>query len=251
MGLTHVLDKGLPLVVLESLLDLAGPCVDILKLGWGTGYVARGVRAKVATARRAGVRVCLGGTLLEVAVAQRRVSRLVRWVADLGMDTVEVSGGAIGLEPEVRRRLIRDLSRDFLVLAEVGSKDPAEPVRAADWLAQAVDDLEAGAGYVIAEGRESGTVGLYEPDGSIREELVAFLLEELPADRLIFEAPRKSQQVWLVRRVGPDVNLGNIPPDEVLGVETLRLGLRADTAWLAVRSWSRSVVAQALFERSG
>jgi phosphosulfolactate synthase len=250
-GLTHVLDKGLPLATLRSLLDLAGPWIDYVKLGWGTAYVGADLREKVAACRDAGVHVSPGGTLLEIAASQHRVSRFAAWAASNGIDTVEVSDGALDLDPGVKQCLIRTLSRHFIVLSEVGSKDESAPVVPGEWAAAAAADLEAGASYVIVEGRESGTVGLYLPDGSVRQPLVSALLDRVPADKLIFEAPRKSQQAWFVNRLGTEVNVGNIPPDEILGLETLRRGLRADTAWLAKRSWSPSLVIQAFLERSG
>lgn len=250
-GLTHLLDKGMPLVVLESLLDLAAPAIDIVKLGWGTAYVSGNLKEKVAACHAASVRVSPGGTLLEIAAIQGNVAEFARWAADVGFDTIEVSDGAVGMEQAVRRRLIRDLSQDFMVVAEVGSKDPDAPVVPSEWVAGAAGDLESGAAYVIAEGRESGTVGLYDSQGSVREALVESLLGGVPPARIIFEAPRKSQQAWFIRQVGVDANIGNVPPDDVLALETLRRGLRADTVWLSVRAYTSSQTARSLFERSG
>jgi phosphosulfolactate synthase len=174
--------------------------------------------------------VCLGGTLLELAAAQGRLVALQRWAAGLGIDAFEVSNGLQALTPGEKAALVRKLSADFVVLAEVGAKDPAVPVQSQVWLAEMEADLDAGARWVIAEGRESGTVGLYYDDGSPRGDLVDAMATRFSLDQVIFEAPRKHQQAWFVRHLGPEVNLGNIRPDEVLGLETLRLGLRADTA---------------------
>jgi phosphosulfolactate synthase len=250
-GVTHVLDKGLTLATLSSLLHLAGPYIDFVKLGWGTSYVSGDVREKVAACTAHDVHVSPGGTLFEIAAMQNKVAELARWAAGLGMDTIEISEGAVGLSPDLKRHMIRDLSRDFRVVSEVGSKDPLAPVVPADWATRMEEDLEAGATYVIAEGRESGTVGLYTGDGAVREPLVEAVVGRIPPNRVIFEAPTKAQQAWFVKNVGTEVNLGNVPPEEVLGVETLRRGLRADTVWLSVRSWTPSLVAQAMFERSG
>ncbi|MGH7903768.1 MAG: phosphosulfolactate synthase [Candidatus Dormibacteraceae bacterium] len=233
-GITHVLDKGIPLVTLASLLDLAGAHMDILKMGWGTSYVSGSVREKVEACHRHSVRVSTGGTMLEIVAMQGKVSPFIKWAAGLGIDTVEVSDGALGLHPQTRRQLIKELAGEFTVVSEVGSKMASAPVLPLEWVAHATSDLEAGASHVIAEGRESGTVGLYEADGSVREELVEVMLDHLPAERIIFEAPHKAQQTWFVTRVGLDVNLGNVPPDEILGVETLRRGLRADTAGMSL-----------------
>ena len=233
-GLTHVLDKGMTPAALEAVLDQVGEWVDVLKVGWGIGYLDPTLRQRVALCHRAGVTVSLGGTLLEIAVAQGRLDPLRRWAAVTGIDAVEVSNGLQAMAPGEKPALVRALARDFVVLAEAGAKDGHVPVVAGRWLAEMEADLEAGARWVIAEGRESGTVGLYDEDGGVREDLVGAIVDRLPADRVIFEAPRKAQQAWFVRHVGHEVNLGNVPPEEVLPLETLRLGLRADTARVPV-----------------
>lgn len=231
-GITHALDKGLPLAVLESQLAGTASCLDIAKIGWGIGYVDRTLADRVALYHDAGVLVSLGGTLTEVATAQDRVDELRRWALSLGIDAIEVSNGLGALTPDRKCALVKELSQDLLVVAEAGSKDAGVPVSATDWSDEMQSDLDAGARWVIAEGRESGTVGLYEPDGSVRASLVEHLLATLPSDVIIFETPMKAQQVWFVERLGSEVNLGNIAPDDVLPLETLRLGLRADTAHL-------------------
>ncbi|CAN5202200.1 phosphosulfolactate synthase [soil metagenome] len=228
-GFTHVLDKGLSLVALESLVETAGDYVDFVKLGWGTAYVAGGVRAKVAVCQDAGINVCLGGTLSEIVASQRKVDEYVRWMHRLGLEYVEVSNGALGMPTERKQALIRELSGEFRVISEVGSKSPAEPVVPSRWVAEMVADVRAGASLVMAEGRESGTVGLFGPTGEVNADLVESVVAAVPVDLLIFEAPRREQQAWFIRRLGADVNLGNIAPDELLSLETLRRGLRADT----------------------
>jgi phosphosulfolactate synthase len=228
-GLTHVLDKGLSLFALESLIQTAGDAVDIVKLGWGTSYVSDGVKAKVALCASTGIHLSPGGTLLEICEHQGRVTDYARWLQRLGFTHVEVSNGAFGMDTERKRALIRMLAHDFTVLSECGSKNPNAEVVAADWVAEMTGDLEAGASLLIAEARESGTVGLYLPDGRVRTDLVDALVRELPVEKIIFEAPRKDQQAWFIRRLGPAASLGNIPADEVVALETLRLGLRSDT----------------------
>jgi phosphosulfolactate synthase len=229
-GLTHLLDKGAPLEVLTGVLDGAGELVDVLKLGWGVAYLDRTLKARIAACHAADVLVSLGGTLLEIAVAQGKLDELRGWAADQGVDAIEVSNGLAGFTREEKAALVADLAGEFVVLAETGAKDDRVPVVPERWVEEMAADLAAGARWVLAEGRESGTVGLYHPDGSVREELVALLVARLPLERVIFEAPRKAQQAWFIRRLGPGVNLGNVPPEEVLPLETLRLGLRADTA---------------------
>jgi phosphosulfolactate synthase len=234
-GITHVIDRGMPIAMLESLLDLAGAHIDFVKFGWGTAYVSRHIRAKVVACREAKVQTCIGGTLLELATVQGKLREFIRWADSIGFDGVEVSEGTVELGPGIKSGLIEAMARDFVVLAEVGSKDEDAPVKASSWAEQMLADLEAGAAFVLAEGRESGTVGLYHPDGRVREPLVISLLERVPVDRIIFEAPSPAQQKWFVRHLGVDVNLGNIATDEVIALETLRRGLRADTAGLAMR----------------
>jgi phosphosulfolactate synthase len=229
-GLSHVLDKGTTTAALEALLAQAGDFMDVLKIGWGIAYVDPTVKERVALCNAAGVTVSLGGTLLEVCEAQGRVDELRRWATGIGVGAIEVSDGLQAMTPARKTELVRSLASDFTVLAETGAKDGHAPVVTEQWLTEMEADLDAGASWVIAEGRESGTVGLYHDDGSVRTELVDAIAARLPVDRVIFEAPRKSQQTWLIRRLGAGVNLGNVPLDEVLPLETLRLGLRADTA---------------------
>ncbi|MDQ2959440.1 MAG: phosphosulfolactate synthase [Candidatus Dormibacteraeota bacterium] len=233
-GLTHVLDKGLPIAELENFLAVAGHAVDVVKIGWGIGYIDRCLGARVAACHQAGVVVSLGGTLVEIAVSQGRIPDLSRWATQQGIDVLEVSNGLGHMSARRKTELIAALCQDFVVLAETGSKDGSVPVIAGEWVAEMEADLAAGASLVVAEGRESGTVGLYSREGAISAQLVDAITGHLPLDRVIFEAPQKSQQAWLVDHVGVNVNLGNIPTTEVLPVETLRLGLRADTAHLAL-----------------
>jgi phosphosulfolactate synthase len=229
-GLTHVLDKGIPLPCLAARLEAPGELVDVLKVGWGVAYLDRTLKARAALCQAAGVVVSLGGTLLEVAALQGKVGELSAWAAEQGVGAVEVSNGLQELTWAAKAALVGELAATFTVLAETGAKDDRVEVVPARWVEEMTADLDAGARWVIAEGRKSGTVGLFRSDGSVREELVELIAARLPLERVIFEAPRKAQQAWFIRQLGPQVNLGNIPVDEVLPLETLRLGLRADTA---------------------
>lgn len=229
-GLTHVLDKGLDLTSTRSFIEQCAHLVDIVKIGWGIGYVDPKVGARVRAYRDADVSVSLGGTLVEICAMQGRIGELRDWALALGVNVMEVSNGLHLLDPSAKTTLIRQLSGDFTVAAEVGDKDPTAPVVADQWIEEMENDLEAGATWLVAEGRESGTVGIYSADGVVRSDLIERLADRIPLDRIIFETPHKAQQTWFIARGGPQVNLGNIPPDEVLPLETLRLGLRADTA---------------------
>jgi phosphosulfolactate synthase len=252
-GLTHMLDKGLPEAMLDSVLDIAGEYIDIVKLGWGTAYVTpqRVAAAKAKRCLAAGVHISPGGTLFELAVSQGRTAQFAAWCATVGFDTIEISDGTVDLGAGRRRKLIRELSADFRVVAEVGCKDTGVEVSPAMWVEEMLADLDAGAAYVIAEGRESGTVGVYDSAGKPRQELIDTLLAHVPAERIIFEAPAKGQQAWFVERLGAEANLGNIAPDDLIGVETLRRGLRADTVTLAMATWTNAWAARALLDTQG
>jgi len=228
-GITHVIDKGASLAEVEGVFAAAGDYIDIVKLGWGTSYVTRNLDAKLALYRDLGVPVVLGGTLLEVAMTQGRFDEWRRWVAALGLTHVEISDGSITLGHEEKLEYIRALAPDFTVLSEVGSKDVDTVIAPYRWVEMIQAELEAGSWKVITEARESGTAGIYRGDGEVRMGLIDEIVHAVEPDRLLFEAPRKAQQVWFIQKFGPNVNLGNITPDDVIPLETLRLGLRADT----------------------
>jgi phosphosulfolactate synthase len=227
--LTHVIDRGLSVAEVEGLLEVAGGCVDVVKLGWGTALLSANLRPKLERYAAHGIPVVLGGTLTELAIRQGRIEGLIAWLHELGLRHVEVSDGTIALDPAVKRDLIRRLAGEFTVLAEVGSKDSAFIMAPYVWVEQIEGDLEAGAWKVIAEARESGTAGIYRADGEVRTGLIDEIAHAVDTERLIFEAPLREQQVWLLKRFGTECNLGNIAPGDVLSLETLRLGLRSDT----------------------
>ncbi len=224
-----MIDRGMSIADVDGLLEVAGECVDVVKLGWGTALVSANLRPKLERYAAHGIPVVLGGTLTELAIRQGRVEGLVAWLRELGLRHVEVSDGTIALDPKVKLELISRLAREFTVLAEVGSKDSAFIMAPYVWVEQIERDLEAGAWKVIAEARESGTAGIYRADGEVRTGLIDEIAHAVDTDRLIFEAPLREQQVWLLKRFGGECNLGNIAPADVLSLETLRLGLRSDT----------------------
>jgi phosphosulfolactate synthase len=227
--LSCVIDAGLPMPDVRAILGAAARHIDVWKFGWGSAYLDTALDAKLRLLRRHDVTACPGGTLLEVAALQGRAEACLEWAADCGFTQVEVSDGLGLLGEDAKAALIRRATATFTVVSEVGMKDPTSVLTPATWVELARADLDAGARAVLTEGRESGTVGLYAGDGSVRGEVVDALLDGVGADRLIFEAPHRHQQAWLIRRVGPDVNLANVAPREAVGLEALRLGLRADT----------------------
>jgi phosphosulfolactate synthase len=228
-GLTHVIDKGLSLPEIEGLFDTAGDFVDVVKLGWGTSYVTRNLEKKIALYRSFETPVVCGGTLFEAAVARGRIDEYRRWLTDNRLSHVEVSDGTIDLPRERKLELIADLAQDFVVLSEVGSKDAEVVYAPYQWVEWIRDDLEAGAWKVITEGREGGNAGIYRPSGDMRTGLIDEIVHGIDFAHVVFEAPGTHAQAWFVKRFGPDVNIGNVPPDEVIPLETLRLGLRSDT----------------------
>ncbi|MEA2271636.1 MAG: phosphosulfolactate synthase [Solirubrobacteraceae bacterium] len=228
-GLTHVLDRGLSVADVDGLVEVAGDSVDIVKLGWGTALATANLRPKLDRYAAHGIPVVLGGTLTELAIQRDRVDGLIAWLRELGLGHVEVSDGTVTVTPEAKRELITRLAKEFVVFSEVGSKDAEHVMAPYRWVEQIQAELEAGAWKVIAEARESGNAGIFRPDGEVREGLVDEIAHAVDPRLLVFEAPRKEQQVWFLRRFGPDCNLGNIAPDDVLPLETLRLGLRSET----------------------
>jgi phosphosulfolactate synthase len=229
-GITHVLDRGLSVAGIDGLVEVAGDYIDIVKLGWGTAVATGNLEAKLGRYHEHGITVMLGGTLTELAIAQNRLDKLVAWLHELGLKYIEVSDGTINIEHDRKLELISRLSQEFTVLSEVGSKDDTRIMAPYRWVEQIESELEAGAWKVIAEARESGSVGIFRHDGEVRMGLIDEIVHAVPAERILFEAPRKDQQVWFVRRFGPDVNLGNVTPEDVLSLETVRVGLRSDTA---------------------
>jgi phosphosulfolactate synthase len=228
-GLTHVIDKGLNLREIEGLFDTAGDYVDVVKLGWGTSYVTRNLEKKIALYRSLETPVVCGGTLFEAVFARGKLDDYKQWLLDHRFSHIEISDGAIEIGRERKLELIADLARDFTVLSEVGSKDSDVNYAPYLWVEWIKAELQAGAWKVITEGRETGTAGIFRPSGEMRTGLVDEIVHEIDVQDVIFEAPTKASQAWFVKEFGPDVNLGNIPPDEVIPLETLRLGLRADT----------------------
>jgi phosphosulfolactate synthase len=228
-GITHVIDTGLSAAEAKSFMDAAGEYVDFVRLGWGSAYVTNDLAAKLDAYRGAGVPVLLGGTMTELAWLRGRLDELLAWLRDLGIEHVEVSSGTVAMPPEDKCALIARLAGEFTVFAEVGDKDPRALLAPYRWVALIRDALEAGATQVVCEGRATGDAGVYRADGEARTGLIDEIVHEIDQAKLIFEAPRKHQQVWFIEQLGPAVNLGNILPEDAISLETLRLGLRADT----------------------
>lgn len=228
-GLTMAMDKGLSIREIEDFLSVASDYVDIIKLGWGTSAVTPNLRDKLAVYRNAGIPVYFGGTLFEAFYIRGQFDDYRRVLADYGVEYAEVSDGSIDISQEDKCKAISTLAKDLTVLSEVGSKNPDKILAPYKWVEMMRSELEAGSWKVIAEARESGTVGMFRADGKVRSDLIDEILHDIPADKILWEAPQKRQQAWFIKLLGNEVNLGNIAPNEVLPLETLRLGLRGDT----------------------
>jgi phosphosulfolactate synthase len=228
-GLTHVIDKGLGARSWEDILEVSGDLISIVKLGWGTAAVTQQLERKLEVLRKAGKPVVIGGTFFEVVYLKDKIDAYKSWLDTLGLTHVEISDGTVDIPRERKLELIADFAQDFTVLSEVGSKDSSVEYTAAEWTQWLREELEAGAWKVITEAREGGTAGIFDSSGGMRTELIGEIAGAVGVENVIFEAPSKASQAWFIKEFGPSVNLGNIPPDEVIPLETLRLGLRGDT----------------------
>jgi len=223
------MDSGLPLPAVHGVLESAAEYIDIVKLGWGTSLVTKGLDEKLALYASHAIPVVCGGTLFEAAYARGVIDPYKQWLSRHAITHVEIADGVVAMPREEKLALIADFGTDFTVLSEVGSKDSAALVAPYQWVRWIGEELAAGAWKVIAEGREDGSAGLFRPNGEIRSGLVDEIAHGLDVHRVIFDAPTKAAQAWFIRRFGTEVNIGNVAPAEVIGLETLRLGLRADT----------------------
>ena len=228
-GLTHMLDKGLSPRQVEDVVDVAVDIIDVAKLGWGTAAVTSKLETKIDVYREANIPFFFGGTLFEAYFLRDQVDDYRRLLDKMDVHHVEISAGAVSMEHEDKLAFIELFAEDFTVLSEVGSKDSSDVMAPYQWVEFMQAELEAGSWKVTAEAREAGTAGLFRPNGEVRTGLFDEILDRVDPHNIIFEAPNKTQQAWLIRHQGANVNLGNIHPEEVIPLETLRQGLRGDT----------------------
>lgn len=228
-GLTMVMDKGLSVNEAKDLVSVGSACIDFVKLGFGTSLVTPGVEEKIDVYRKAGLICYLGGTLFEAYVIRGLFKDYIKLLKKLKLEMVEVSDGSYEMKQEDKLSYIRELSKDFTVISEVGSKKKDVVYTPEEWVSMMSSELEAGSIKVIAEARESGTTGIYNSDGSTNDALIDSIAEHISLDNVLWEAPVKSQQAWFIKEFGHNVNLGNIAPNEVISLEALRCGLRGDT----------------------
>ena len=229
-GRTSIIDKGVGVAEVQTMVRSAGVYVDMVKFGWGTSLVDLNLAEKIEIYHHHDIEVCFGGTLFELVHLQGKVDEYAAWLRDLGVGSIEISDGTLEIDNDDKQALVSRFATDFRVFSEVGSKDSQAIVSPARWVTSIRAELSAGAEYVILEGRESGTAGLYRPSGEIRTGLIDEILDAgIDTNRLVFEAPTKTQQTYLLGLIGPNANLANIPFDGAVALETLRLGLRSDT----------------------
>ena len=229
MGFTMAMDKGLSIREAEDFVSIAAEHVDIVKLGWGTSYVTPKLKEKLKVYKDAGIPTYFGGTLFEAFIIRNQFDDYRKILDKYDMPFAEVSDGSIDLDHDKKLDYIRKLSEQVTVLSEVGSKDADKIIPPYQWIELMQTELDAGAWKVIGEAREGGNVGLFRSSGEVRSGLVQEILTKIPFERIIWEAPQKAQQVWFIKLLGTNVNLGNIAPNEVIPLETIRLGLRGDT----------------------
>jgi phosphosulfolactate synthase len=228
-GLTMAMDKGMSIRETEDFLETCSEYVDIVKLGWATSFVTPKLREKLEVYKSCHIPVYFGGTLFEAFVVRHLFEDYRKLLDQFSIQYAEVSDGSIEMPHEEKCRYIQTLASQVTVLSEVGSKDAEKIIPPYKWIALMKAELQAGAWKVIGEAREGGNVGLFRSSGEVRSGLVEEILTQVPFEKIIWEAPQKSQQVWFIKLLGPNVNLGNIAPAEVIPLETIRLGLRGDT----------------------
>ncbi|HLT41139.1 MAG TPA: phosphosulfolactate synthase [Sphingobacteriaceae bacterium] len=228
-GMTMVMDKGLSIREVEDFLSVGHSYSDIVKLGWGTSHVTPNLQEKLSVYREAKIPYYFGGTLFEAFIIRNQFDEYRRVIDKYKLEYAEVSDGSISLPHDEKCEYIRKLSEQVTVLSEVGSKDDQSIIAPYRWIELMNAEFQAGSWKVIAEARESGSVGIYRESGEVRQGLIDEILTQIPYENIIFEAPQKAQQVWFIKLLGANVNLGNIAPAEVIPLETIRLGLRGDT----------------------
>ncbi|MCO6359534.1 phosphosulfolactate synthase [Roseivirga pacifica] len=228
-GFTMAMDKGLSVRQAEDFINVCGEYVDIVKLGWATSYVTPNLNDKLNVYREAGIPFYFGGTLFEAFIVRDQFDDYRKVLDKYEVPFAEVSDGSIELDHDLKCNYISKLAEQVTVLSEVGSKDAEKIIPPYKWIELMQKELDAGAWKVIGEARESGNVGLFRSSGEVRSGLVQEILTKIPFEKIIWEAPQKAQQVYFIKLMGSNVNLGNIAPEEVIPLETIRLGLRGDT----------------------
>lgn len=228
-GLTMMIDKGLGTIHAQDLVNCCGHLIDYIKFGFGTALVTKNVKEKIKIFKEAGIVPYLGGTLFEAFWIRNQIDDYCRFIDNMGIEVVEISDGSMTVPHDIKCEMIANMSKSYTIISEVGSKDAEVIYNAAEWANMMLKELSAGSSKVIAEARESGTVGIYDAKGEAQRKIIDTICLQVPLDKIIWEAPNKTQQVWFIKNFGTNINLGNIQPEEIAALETLRIGLRGDT----------------------
>lgn len=228
-GITMMMDKGLSVREAENFVSSSAEFTDVVKFGFGTALITRNLEEKIRLYKEANLIPYFGGTLFELYIVRGMFDEFRKLLDKYGLNMAEVSDGSMIIPHNDKLAYIQKLSQQVTVLSEVGSKQADVVFPPNVWVAMMKAEIEAGSWKVIAEARESGTVGIYNPDGSANTPLIDDIVKQVQIENVLWEAPIKSQQAWFINLLGANVNLGNISPDEVVSLETLRLGLRGDT----------------------
>ena len=228
-GLTMMMDKGLSLRQAEDFLSSSHEYTDIIKLGFGTSIITPNITDKIKLYKENEMLIYSGGTLFEAFAIRNQLDDYKQYINDIGLEMVEISDGSMHMNHDKKCEIIADFSKDFRVISEVGSKDAAVEINSKNWLKWMQNELSAGSWKVIAEAREGGNVGICDGNGGIKSELIDEITQAIPPENILWEAPKKEQQIWFINKFGSNINLGNIAPDEIISLECLRLGLRGDT----------------------
>lgn len=228
-GITMMMDKGLSLNEVESFCESSAEFTDLVKFGFGTALISKNLKQKIKIYRDAGVEPYFGGTLFEMFAVRNKINDFKKFIDTYDLNTIEISDGSMKIDPDEKVEIIERFAGEKKVLSEVGTKVKGVELSNNDWVVHMKKELQAGAWKVIAEARESGTIGIYNSDGSANRELIEAIMKEITVDDVLWEAPNKPQQVMFIQLVGANVNLGNIAPNEMLALEALRLGMRGDT----------------------
>jgi phosphosulfolactate synthase len=231
-GLTSIIDYGTPMGELRNILSDYSNIIDIAKMGFGTAYMVPNMKKRVELYQEYDSKPYCGGTFFEKCYYQNKLTEYHMYLLDLGIEWVEVSNGTIDIPIQERLSIISQFKKDFHVIAEVGSKDSNQDLPISTWKNEMELLLEAGCDYVITEGRDSGTSGIYEKSGNIKSDLIHELLKGIDHNKIIFEAPSSKHQMYFIKEIGANVNLGNIKLSDVLVLETQRCGLRSETFYL-------------------
>ena len=229
LGITMVIDKGSSLQECKNLIESSSDYIDFVKFGWATSNFSKNLKEKIELFKKANINVYLGGTLFEAFAIRDQFQDYIDILKEYNLKYAEVSDGSISIPHKKKCEYIEKLAKHFIVFSEIGSKDEKKIIPPYKWIKQMKAELSAGSWKVIGEARESGSVGLFRSSGEVRQGLVEEILTEIPTEKILWEAPQKVQQVWFVKLLGPNVNLGNISGNEVISLETIRVGLRGDT----------------------